>query len=158
MTGDRQFRARGIDWDVLFLAIDDHARIAAFTQPHADKKALEAVPFLRVSWPTAPGLASPSSTCWAITARPSFPRTSPEPGPLLASATSSLEPTARRPTAGLNASFSRRCASGPTAGLTSHRPNATRPSPAASSTTTGIALTAASAARPHASASCLRKP
>ena len=48
VTGNRQIRARGIGWDMLFVAIDDHARIA-FTQMHPDEKAPQAVAFLRAA-------------------------------------------------------------------------------------------------------------
>jgi len=48
VTGNRRIRARGIGWDMLFVAIDDHARIA-FTQVHPDEKTPQAVAFLRAA-------------------------------------------------------------------------------------------------------------
>ena len=44
--GDRRTRRRGIGWEMLFVAIDDHARVA-FTQMHPDERSLSAVAFLR---------------------------------------------------------------------------------------------------------------
>jgi transposase InsO family protein len=46
--GDRTKRARGHGWEMLFVAIDDHARIA-FTQMHPDECGGSAVEFLRAA-------------------------------------------------------------------------------------------------------------
>ena len=46
VTGNRRDSVDGIGWEVLFVAIDDHARIA-FTDMHADEKIPNAVQFLR---------------------------------------------------------------------------------------------------------------
>ena len=46
VTGDRRDGADGAGWETLFVAIDDHARIA-FTAMHADEKTAQAVQFLR---------------------------------------------------------------------------------------------------------------
>lgn len=46
--GDRTKRARGHGWEVLFVAIDDHARIA-FTQMHPNESKACAVAFLRAA-------------------------------------------------------------------------------------------------------------
>jgi transposase InsO family protein len=46
--GDRTKRARGIGWEMLFVAIDDHARIA-FTQMHPNETKACAVAFLRAA-------------------------------------------------------------------------------------------------------------
>jgi len=46
VTGNRRDRVDGAGWETLFVAIDDHARIA-FTDMHPDEKAPQAVQFLR---------------------------------------------------------------------------------------------------------------
>jgi len=46
VTGDRRDSVRGTGWEMLFVAVDDHARIA-FTAMHPDEKASQAVQFLR---------------------------------------------------------------------------------------------------------------
>jgi transposase InsO family protein len=46
VTGNRRDSVEGPGWEVLFVAIDDHARIA-FTDMHADEKIPNAVQFLR---------------------------------------------------------------------------------------------------------------
>lgn len=45
ITGDRRDHVRGIGWEYLFVAIDDHARIG-FTQMHPDERQASAVAFL----------------------------------------------------------------------------------------------------------------
>ncbi len=46
VTGNRKDSVAGAGWETLFVAIDDHARIA-FTTMHPDEKKREAVQFLR---------------------------------------------------------------------------------------------------------------
>jgi transposase InsO family protein len=46
VTGNRRDTAGGAGWEMLFVAIDDHARIA-FTAMHADERTPSAVQFLR---------------------------------------------------------------------------------------------------------------
>ena len=46
VTGDRRDSVDGAGWEMLFVAIDDHARIA-FTAMHADERTPSAVQFLR---------------------------------------------------------------------------------------------------------------
>ena len=46
--GDRRMRTRNAGWEFLFVAIDDHARIA-FTQMHPDERFASAVAFLRAA-------------------------------------------------------------------------------------------------------------
>ena len=46
VTGDRRDSVEGAGWEMLFVAIDDHARIA-FTAMHADERTPAAVQFLR---------------------------------------------------------------------------------------------------------------
>jgi len=48
ITGDRTQRARQIGWDHVFVAIDDHSRVA-FTQIHPDESKQSAESFLRAS-------------------------------------------------------------------------------------------------------------
>lgn len=48
ITGDRTQRARNIGWEHLFVAIDDHSRIA-FTQMYPDEKKESAVSFLKAA-------------------------------------------------------------------------------------------------------------
>lgn len=46
ITGDRTQRARHIGWEYVFVAVDDHSRIA-FTQTYPDEKQASAVDFVR---------------------------------------------------------------------------------------------------------------
>ena len=46
VTGNRRDSVEGAGWEMLFVAVDDHARIA-FTAMHADEKTPQAVQFLR---------------------------------------------------------------------------------------------------------------
>ena len=46
VTGNRRDSVDGAGWEMLFVAIDDHARIA-FTAMHPDEKTAQAVQFLR---------------------------------------------------------------------------------------------------------------
>jgi transposase InsO family protein len=46
VTGDRRDSVEGAGWEMLFVAVDDHARIA-FTDMHPDEKWPQAVQFLR---------------------------------------------------------------------------------------------------------------
>lgn len=46
VTGNRRDSVSGAGWEMLFVAVDDHARIA-FTAMHADEKTPQAVRFLR---------------------------------------------------------------------------------------------------------------
>lgn len=46
--GDRRSRVRGVGWEVLFVAVDDHARVA-FTQMHPDERGPSAATFLRAA-------------------------------------------------------------------------------------------------------------
>ena len=48
ITGDRRHTVRGIGWECLFVAVDDHARIG-FTQMKPDERANSASAFLRAS-------------------------------------------------------------------------------------------------------------
>ena len=58
--GDRR-RCRGAGWEMLFVAIDDHARLA-FTAMHPDEKKEQAVAFLRAPLPTTPSSGSRSAS------------------------------------------------------------------------------------------------
>lgn len=48
ITGDRRDSITGAGWEMLFVAVDDHARIA-FTQIHPDERGPSAVAFLRAA-------------------------------------------------------------------------------------------------------------
>ena len=48
ITGDRTQRARDIGWDYVFVAVDDHSRVA-FTQIHPDETKQSAESFLRAT-------------------------------------------------------------------------------------------------------------
>lgn len=48
ITGDRTQRARRVGWDYVFVAVDDHSRIA-FTQTYPDETKLSAEAFLRAA-------------------------------------------------------------------------------------------------------------
>ncbi len=50
VTGNRRDSVAGAGWEMLFVAIDDHARIA-FTQMHLDERWPQAVAFLRAAVP-----------------------------------------------------------------------------------------------------------
>ncbi len=70
VTGDRRGCSHGgVAWDMLFVAIDDHARIA-FTQMHPGEKKLQAVAFLRAAVAYYAGLGMSIShhgrrlACW----------------------------------------------------------------------------------------------
>jgi transposase InsO family protein len=58
ITGDRTQRARHIGWEHVFVAIDDHSRIA-FTQMYPDEKKESAVAFLREATRYFAGLRVP---------------------------------------------------------------------------------------------------
>jgi transposase InsO family protein len=46
ITGDRTQRARNVGWEYVFVAVDDHSRIA-FTKTYPDEKQASAVDFVR---------------------------------------------------------------------------------------------------------------
>jgi transposase InsO family protein len=48
MTGDRRQRARNIGWDYVFVAVDDHSRVA-FTEVYPDESRHSATAFLRAA-------------------------------------------------------------------------------------------------------------
>ena len=58
ITGDRTQRARHIGWEYVFVAVDDHSRIA-FTQMYPDEKKQSAVNFLRAATRYFAGLRVP---------------------------------------------------------------------------------------------------
>ena len=58
ITGDRRQRARSIGWEYLFVAIDDHSRIA-FTQMYPDERKESATAFLRCAADYFAGLRVP---------------------------------------------------------------------------------------------------
>ncbi len=58
ITGDRTQRARNIGWDYVFVAVDDHSRLA-FTQVYPDETKLSAEAFLRAAVGYFAGLGVP---------------------------------------------------------------------------------------------------
>ena len=48
ITGDRQHRTRNVGWDFVFVAVDDHSRIA-FTQIYPDERKESAASFLKAA-------------------------------------------------------------------------------------------------------------
>ena len=111
ITGDRTHRARNVGWDYVFVAVDDHSRIA-FTQVYPDETKISAEAFLTAAVSYFASLRVPiqrlltdngmsfrsalfGETCWNWVS----PRSSPE---LIV-----LKPTARP-----SASSSPRCAVG----------------------------------------------
>ena len=65
VTGNRRDSVEGAGWEMLFVAVDDHARIA-FTAMHPDEKTPQAVQFLRDAVSIEPRSRVP---CFAIQSR-----------------------------------------------------------------------------------------
>jgi transposase-like protein len=145
VTGNRRDGVDGAGWEMLFVAIDDHARIA-FTAMHPDEKAPQAVQFLKDAVAYYARLGVSIKRLLTTTDRRSAHTTSREHAKPWASSIGSRAPTGRRQTARPSGSSSRPCESGPTAGRTRTRRIERRPWPAGSITTTGTVRTAASVA------------
>lgn len=126
----------GAGWEMLFVAIDDHARIA-FTAMHADERTAARCSSCATRWRNTPGWASRSDGCLQTTARRSDQESSPRPARSSASVIASRDRTGRRPTARPNASSSPRCASGPTDSPTSAQPSEPPRCSVGTTTTTG---------------------
>ena len=143
ITGDRTQRARNVGWDFVFVAVDDHSRLA-FTQVYPDETKLSAEAFLRAAVGyfermgvtiqrvlTDNGMSFRSGlfgeACWSW-----------------ASARSSPGRIVRRPTARPNASYSPPCASGHTGTPTRTQTNAVKPCLCGTTSTTGTGRTTAS--------------
>lgn len=155
ITGDRSQRARNIGWEYVFVAIDDHSRIA-FSQMYPDEKKESAEHFLRAVTGYFAGLRIPIQRVIRTTARRSTPQPSVRPAWSWAPRRSSRARTARRPMARPSASSSPRCGSGPTDVPTQPRRNAAPHCPAGSTSATGIAnITASDACRPCLASRCL---
>ncbi len=140
VTGNRRDSVDGAGWEMLFVAVDDHARIA-FTTMHPDEKRTSAVQFLCDAVAYYAGLGTPSDGCSPTTVRPSAHASSRRPARRSGLDTSSRARTARRPTARPSASSSRPCASGPMFGRTRTHTSVLKPWPVGSITTTGIGRT-----------------
>lgn len=65
--GDRRVRARGIGWEQVHVAVDDHSRIA-FVKSSPTRTDRRVRPFSRAPWRGLRPAASPSSASWATTA------------------------------------------------------------------------------------------
>jgi hypothetical protein len=144
VTGDRRHTVRGIGWEYLFVAVDDHARIG-FTQMKPDERRASEVAFLRAS--VAYFAALGVSIRRILTDNGSAFRSK-----RFAAACRSWVlnialpvPIGRRPTAKPSASSSRRCASGPMAFPTTIQSSGAPCSSVGTITTTGIARIKASA-------------
>jgi len=111
LTGDPRDETRGVGWEMLHIAIDDHSRIA-FSQFHPDERASSSVAFLRaaVAYYARLGIrirrGSPT-TLPAITRSCLLP-----PAANSAFAISAPAPTRRAPTARPNVSSRPPCANG----------------------------------------------
>lgn len=145
VTGNRRDTVDGVGWEYLFVAVDDHARIA-FTPMHPDETKRSAVHFLReaVAWYAGLGarvrrLLTDNGSAFRSH---EFARACQELG---IRHTNLRERIVRRPTVKLNASSSRLYVSGPMHGRTKARLIASKPW-RGSITTTGIELIAPSAA------------
>jgi hypothetical protein len=146
VTGNRRDSVEGAGWETLFVAIDDHARLA-FTAMHPDEKQAQAVASCAMPWPTTPSLGVTVKAA-ADRQRLGVPLTRVQ-GNLhanWASSTASRGPTGHRPTARPSGSSSPHCASGPTAGPIRTQPIEPMPWQVGSTITTAIARTAALAA------------
>lgn len=114
VTGNRRDAVDGAGWETLFVAIDDHARIA-FTDMHPDEKTPQAVQFLhnavayyRSLGVTVERLLTDNGSAFRSK---DFARACKQLG-------ASRGPTGRRPMARPSGSSSRRCANGPMASPT----------------------------------------
>ena len=146
VTGNRKDSVNGAGWEVLFVAIDDHARIA-FTDIHPDEKTPNAVQFLRNAHAYYASLGVRiqrllTDNGSAFRSR-DFARV---PARSWASDTASPGPTGRRPTARPSDSSSRPCASVHMASPTRTPASARLRWTTGTTTTTGTALIKASAA------------
>jgi transposase-like protein len=145
VTGDRRDSVEGAGWETLFVAIDDHARIA-FTGMQPDEKTPQAVQFLRDAVAHYATLGVSIKRLLTDNGSASGLETSPTPARGSASSIASPERIDHRPTARPNGSSNRRCASGRTAGPTRTRRIEPLRWPVGCITTAGIARIAASVA------------
>ena len=144
VTGNRRDSVDGAGWETLFVAIDDHARLA-FTAMHPDEKKAQAVLFLRSAVAYYARMGSACNGCSPTTARPSAHASYARLAWSSASSIRSPSLTGPRPMARPSASSGRLCANGPMAGRIRTRPSALRPWPSGSITTTATVRIAASA-------------
>ena len=113
VTGDPRDETRGAGWEFLFVAVDDHSRIA-FTAIYPNEKASLPPASLQKPSPTSNGLVSPSAASSPTTAPASSPTSSAKPAAHSASHPNAPATTARRPTARPNASSRPPSENGPT--------------------------------------------
>ena len=143
ITGDRRQRARKIGWDYVFVAVDDHSRVA-FTEVYPDESRHSATAFLRAAvgqfkhWGVPVQRVLTDNGCRSdrgCSARPAWSWASRRSSPVL---------TGRRPTARPNALSNRHCANGPTAASTRTQTSAAKPCRPGLTSTTGIGRITAS--------------
>ncbi len=126
VTGNRRDTVEGAGWDFVFVAIDDHARVA-FTDIHPDERFPSAVQFLKDAVAYYQRLGVTIQRLLTDNGRPFAAAPSPRCAMSWASSTALPDLTAHRPMARPNASSSRPCVSGLT--LTPTRTPNTEPMP-----------------------------
>jgi transposase InsO family protein len=148
ITGDRTQRARNIGWEHVFVAIDDHSRIA-FTRMYPDEKRESAGAFLHEATRYFAGLRVPIQRLITDNG-PAFHSAAFGAACLELGIAQKFTRAYRPQTNGkADASSNRRCANGPMGARTNTPMNVARPCPPGTTSTTGIASTMASdASRP----------
>lgn len=121
ITGNRQHQNRGIGWDAVHLAIDDHSRVS-FALIKPDEKAVSCVEFLRNAVAYYNGLGVRIDRVMTDNGS-GYKKTSGWPARLLEFATYELAPTRPRPTERRNDSYRPALESGPMRNPTRARPN-----------------------------------
>lgn len=144
MTGNRRDLVDGAGWEMLFVAIDDHARIA-FTAVHSDEKKREAVALLHNAVAYYAVLGVCVKRLLTDNDAAFRPRSLRLPARPWACSTSSQGRTGHRPMARPRGLSSLRCASGPMGERTRTQRSGPMPWRAGSTTTTGTGRAAASA-------------
>ena len=76
VTADRNVRSRGAGWEMAFVAVDDHSRVA-YAELAPDETVVSAITFLQAAVRYYAGRASASAASRPTTLRPSSPESSP---------------------------------------------------------------------------------
>ena len=76
VTADRNVRSRGAGWEMAFVAVDDHSRVAC-AELAPDETVVSAITFLQAAVRYYAGRASASAASRPTTLRPSSPESSP---------------------------------------------------------------------------------
>ena len=148
ITGDPRDETRGAGWEFLYVAVDDHSRIA-YTALYPDETASLRPASSPKPSPTSNASASPPAACSPTMAPASTPITSPTPAAISASPTSGPASTPRAPTARPNASSRPPSASGPTPADMKTQNNEPLNSSPGPTSTTGTVPTLRLPTRPH---------